>query len=43
MEWPMPKDIANIDPSWDSPDTIRGSSKGSKKYPILLLPYREKG
>ena len=42
MEWPMPKNVANIDPSWDSWDTTEGSSKGSQRYPILLLPYREK-
>ena len=43
MEWPMLKYVADIDPSWDSPDTTRGSSKGSQRYPILLLPYGEKG
>ena len=42
MEWPMPKDVADIDPSWDSRDTTEGSSKGSQIYPILLLPYIEK-
>ena len=32
-----------LDLSWDSPGTNKGSSKGSQRYPILLLPYERKG